>query len=1002
MRGVRGLILALSLFGAATSPAWAQSSGNTIDVGDGVTTGGSCWSLSSNVYTITCNVNLKGTTTTRRVAVSGSSAKNIYVTGNLYIDASSGQGDHSAFGISGPVQLIMNTGTSTTLKGGNHAAGLQVQGSDSVTITTTGGVAYLTATGGSLGAGIGGGYYQGPFSSYGESSGAITINGYANVTAYGGYAASGIGGGASGGSGQVWIGGNSTITASGAAGGGAGGGAGIGGGSCGGGNNQITITGSANVTAKGAADGFGGAGIGGGGCYNHTGSGAVTINNSGGTLNVTAGSGTYPGSVAGEGGWQGHTGMGLASVIPPNDSGAPIGGSVSYSMGAITSGNPAPAVSYGWAVYNNGAYSYSASGSSISITNASGNMSVAADIVASGGGMAGGSKVWYQFYPKLTTYTGTIAIATQPADITVREGHITGSMSAAVTSNNAGTLSYQWYQYTTTTFAGVTTPVYTAIAGANSLTFNIPATLTAGTYKYLIVASATNAASIMSNLATVTVVPAGAAPLLSDKSVDNITLNSADFSVTSDADATAIWTVVAGGTTCPAYATAMITGKVGAMTAGDEFARTLTGLNSSASYKLCFYALNNITSALSTWEQSFTTASPSAPGLSTLTVDNVTDTAANFHLTTTAAGTGYWVLQKGNRLGLMGRIVWEGGSLDAAYIIANGDSGVMSAGAFNGTLAGLSPDTLYQISFVEVSGSYQSAVVRAQFTTAASSVAGLPHLSGLAVSSVTGTSAEFTVKSDVNATGYWQLVVGTAAPAVSVTSCLQPLRGRCGQVSMTGNTLIPGVALARLTPNTIYTLYFMASNAIGDSALVSVRFITASSDTALLVKTASRKTHGTAGTFDLTLDPAGSLTAGSSITVEPRRTADGAFDVVFTFDRAVTSASATLSGGMTGTVTPTISGSNVTVRLTGAPDKKRVGITLNVDGAANAASANIGFLYGDVSGNRQVQGNDSTAVRARMGAPLSAANFIYDVNVNGAIQGADDTAVRALVGNALP
>jgi len=799
IRSVRGLILALSVLGAATSPAWAQSSGNTIDVGYASPTSGTGWKLSGNVFTITGNVNIKGTTSTRRVEVaSGSTQKTITVVDYLYIDASSGQGDNPAIKLidDGNVALHLNSGTATWLAGGDHAPGLQVQGNSVLWFEGEGS---LVAYGGSLAAGIGGGYYQGPFGGNGENSGKIYFGGAVEVTAYGGGGAAGIGGGGGnggdGGSGQVWIGGNSTIAAIGGA-SGVGGGAGIGGGSCGGNDNQITITENPNVIAKGSSGSGGGAGIGGGGCLNHVGSGKITINPTSGTLNVTAGSGTYPGSAVGEGGWGGHTGMGLTSVTPPKDSGAPIGGSANYSMSATTSGSPAPAVSYDW--YVNG--TYYTSGWTASITNTSGSMSVAANLVASGGGMAGGSKVWYQFYPKLTTYTGSISFATQPANITVRQGHIGGNirdrLSATVNNNNGGTLSYQWYRW----FVDAATKmlVWSEIPGATGgLTYTPPYTLTAGTYQYSVVVSATNASSIQSDIAAVTVLAPDAAPQLFNQQVYNITANSADFSVDTDTDATAIWTVVAGTASCPTYTAAQATGQTAGMTYGLNFSRTLTNLTASTNYKLCFYALNTLSNAVTPWEKTFTTA---------------------------------------------------------------------------------------------------------------------------------------------------------AAPAVTFLNAV------------------------------------------------------------------SRKTHGTAGAFNLPLG-AGSLTAGSNITVEPRRSADGAFDVVFTFSGTVTSASASLSGAMSGTVTPTISHngstvaeksvvladvSTVTVHLTNVPDTKRVGVTLTVNGIANAATAYIGFLYGDVSQNRQVQGTDSTAVRARMGAPLDTTNFMYDVNVNGAIQGTDDTIVRSLIGNSLP
>jgi hypothetical protein len=125
--------------------------------------------------------------------------------------------------------------------------------------------------------------------------------------------------------------------------------------------------------------------------------------------------------------------------------------------------------------------------------------------------------------------------------------------------------------------------------------------------------------------------------------------------------------------------------------------------------------------------------------------------------------------------------------------------------------------------------------------------------------------------------------------------------------------------------------------------------------------------------------------------------------VVFRFENvAINSASATLTGAGT-VVGTTINGTEVIVSLRNVPDGTRLGITLNVNGVANAASANIGFLFGDVSGNGTVNHSDVTLISGRIGQSLSEGNnFIYDVNANGAINHADVTFASAVVGNSLP
>jgi hypothetical protein len=54
-----------------------------------------------------------------------------------------------------------------------------------------------------------------------------------------------------------------------------------------------------------------------------------------------------------------------------------------------------------------------------------------------------------------------------------------------------------------------------------------------------------------------------------------------------------------------------------------------------------------------------------------------------------------------------------------------------------------------------------------------------------------------------------------------------------------------------------------------------------------------------------------------------------------------------------------------------------------------AASVRIGFLVGDVNGNRVVAVSDLGLVNAQLAQPVSAANYLKDVNANGTLTVAD-------------
>ncbi|MCL1875828.1 MAG: Ig-like domain-containing protein [Synergistaceae bacterium] len=97
--------------------------------------------------------------------------------------------------------------------------------------------------------------------------------------------------------------------------------------------------------------------------------------------------------------------------------------------------------------------------------------------------------------------TPVITITAGPQDADVTEGSISGSLSVSATISPVGeTLTYQWYYNTTNS-----TTNGQVIAGATIASFAIPVALLEGTYYYYCVVGAAGAASVTSNVATVTV-----------------------------------------------------------------------------------------------------------------------------------------------------------------------------------------------------------------------------------------------------------------------------------------------------------------------------------------------------------------------------------------------------------------------------------------------------------------------------------------------------------------
>jgi hypothetical protein len=171
-----------------------------------------------------------------------------------------------------------------------------------------------------------------------------------------------------------------------------------------------------------------------------------------------------------------------------------------------------------------------------------------------------------------------------------------------------------------------------------------------------------------------------------------------------------------------------------------------------------------------------------------------------------------------------------------------------------------------------------------------------------------------------------------------------------------------------------------------------------------LTTAASRKTHGSAGTFDVDLPLSG--TRG----VECRSGgAGGIYTVVFSF-------SENLTGVDSRVVTPcgTVSSSSVgpnpnqyTVNLTGVCNAQYVTVTLtgvhgSAGGVTPSASATMGVLLGDVNADGFVLSGDYTDTRAHSGSAVNGATFRYDINADGFILSGDYTTVRQQSGTSLP
>ena len=166
-----------------------------------------------------------------------------------------------------------------------------------------------------------------------------------------------------------------------------------------------------------------------------------------------------------------------------------------------------------------------------------------------------------------------------------------------------------------------------------------------------------------------------------------------------------------------------------------------------------------------------------------------------------------------------------------------------------------------------------------------------------------------------------------------------------------------------------------------------------------LTAAASRKLHGGAGTFDISLP----LGGGG---VECRT---GSPSVRFTFNNNIASVGSVVVVGASGSPSgvASISGNVVTAALSGVNDVQVLTITLNsvtdVGGGTLSPSLAMKMLQGDVNGGSSVNITDINLVRAGSSpGTVNGANFRGDVNTTGSINISDVNFVRSKSGNSLP
>jgi hypothetical protein len=169
------------------------------------------------------------------------------------------------------------------------------------------------------------------------------------------------------------------------------------------------------------------------------------------------------------------------------------------------------------------------------------------------------------------------------------------------------------------------------------------------------------------------------------------------------------------------------------------------------------------------------------------------------------------------------------------------------------------------------------------------------------------------------------------------------------------------------------------------------------------VEVVSRKTHGSAGPFDVDLANGNGIECRSG-------GANGDYTLVFTFANPLTSVGGvTISSGTAG-VKSSVIGSDphqYIVDLTGVTNAQRVVISLNnvQDVAANfsgTVAATFRLLIGDTTADNFANSTDIAQTKSQSGTTVINSNYREDLNADGSINSADIALVKSKSGTALP
>ena len=170
----------------------------------------------------------------------------------------------------------------------------------------------------------------------------------------------------------------------------------------------------------------------------------------------------------------------------------------------------------------------------------------------------------------------------------------------------------------------------------------------------------------------------------------------------------------------------------------------------------------------------------------------------------------------------------------------------------------------------------------------------------------------------------------------------------------------------------------------------------------------SRKTHGSAGNFDVNLPLTGTpgiecRTGGGTndytivVTFLANVSVNGSPQAAVTLGTGTVGSNGTGNGGIV-----TISGNVVTIPLTNVFNAQTITVTLNSVNGSTDITIPMSTLIGDTNASRTVNAADVAQTKSRLGQTVNPTNFRSDVNANGSINATDTAIVKQNSGISLP